>query len=89
MLARSNTAARSARERTVHKALVLRSSGGTPTPLLAPNGRKKRSERALKLQFRLKWREAIIGGEKILTLELAVSWSNFLSLSGLPGDDVH
>ena len=73
----------------MHKALVLHSSGVTPTPLLAPNGRKKRAERALKLLFRLKWREAIIGGEKIITYESAVSRSKFLSLTGLPGDDVH
>ena len=73
----------------MHKALVLRSSGGTPTPLLAPNGRKKRSERALKLLFRLKGRDTTIGDEKILTLESAVSRSNFLSLTGLHGDGVH
>ena len=73
----------------MHKALGLRSSGVTPTPLLAPNGRKKRSERALKLLFRLKGRDTTIGDKKIDTYESAVSRSNFLSLSGLPGDDLH
>ena len=64
---RAATTPRRATERTVHKALGLRSSGVTPTPLLAPNGRKKRSERALKLLFRLKERDATIGDEKIVT----------------------
>jgi hypothetical protein len=54
-------------QRTVHKALGLRSCGVIPTPLLAPNVRKKRAERALKLLFRLKGRDATIGDEKIVT----------------------
>ena len=76
-------------QRVVHKALVLRSSRVTPTPLLAPNGRKKRSERALKLLFRLKGRDTTIGNKNFVTYESAASRSKFLSLTGLPGDDVH
>ena len=71
----------------MHKALGLRSCGVTSTPLLAPNGRKKRAERALKLLSRLKERDTTI--EKFVTYESAVSRSKFLSLTGLPGDDVH
>ena len=52
-------------------------------------GVKKRSKRALILLFRLKGRDTTIGDEKFVTYESAVSWSKFLSLSGLPGDDVH
>ena len=73
----------------MHKALGLRSCGVTSTPLLAPNGRKKRAERALKLLSRLKERDTTIGDEKFVTYESAVSRSKFLSLTGLPGDDVH
>ena len=51
----------------MHKALGLRSCGVIPAPLLAPTVRKKRAERALKLLFRLKWMEATIGDEKIVT----------------------
>ena len=54
-------------ERTVHKALGLRSCGVTPTPLLVPDGRKKSAERALKMLSRLKERDATIGDKKIIT----------------------
>ena len=73
----------------MHEALGLRSCGVSPTPLWAPNGRKKRSERALKLLFRLKGRDTTIGDENFVTYESAASRSKFLSLTGLPGDDVH
>ena len=76
-------------ECTVHKALGLGSCGVTPAPLLVPNGRKKCAERALELLFRLKGRDTTICDEKFVTYESVVSRSKFLSLSGLPGDDVH
>ena len=53
-------------QRTVHKALGLRSCGVIPTQLLTPNVRKKRTERALKLHIRLKGRDATMGAEKIV-----------------------
>ena len=65
-LARSNNAVRATKQRTMHEALGLRSCGVSPTPLLAPNGRKKRAERALKLLSRLKERDSTIGDEKIV-----------------------
>ena len=76
-------------QRTVHKALGLRSCGVIPTQLLTPNVRKKRTERALKLRIRLKARDAIISDEKIVTKESAVNKCNLHYLHALPGDDVH
>ena len=57
-------------ERTVHKALGLGSCGVTPTPLLAPHGRKSGAERALKLRSRLKEKDATIGDEKDTHVEV-------------------
>ena len=53
-------------QRTVHKALGLRSCGVIPTPLLMPIVRKKRAERALILLFRLKGRDTTMGDKKIV-----------------------
>ena len=58
---RSNNATHATMQRTMHEALVLHSCGVIILQLLAPNVRKKRAERGLKLLFRLKGRDATIG----------------------------
>ena len=53
--------------RIVHEAMGLHSHVAIPQPLFMPNVRKKYAERALKLLFRLKGRDATIIDKKIVT----------------------